>query len=1065
VRAEDAALGARLQQLLAAHEALEADGGACFPRRARRAARLGAARRRGARDRGGCRDRPLPHRAAVGPRRHGASSTWRTTRHWSGRSRSSCCPPTWRRETAKRRFVEEARAASALDHPHIATVYEIGEADDGRLFIAMAYYPGDTLRQRLAAGPLPVAEALRIAAQVADGLGAAHARSIVHRDVKPENLVFGEHGTVKIVDFGVAKVAAAALTQTGATLGTVSYMSPEQTRGEAADHRADLWSLGVVLYEMLAGRRPFAGETNDAVIYGIRHDAPAPLRRLRPEVPAVVAEVVERCLQKDAARRYASAAELRTALGAAATAEPEVTAAAGRWQPLALWAAAYLAAAFVLVRLAAELAGRYLLPAWTQLAAALLLIAGLPVVLAALHARRLDVGRPRRAPPVPLTWPRAVALGAVAFLGLAGISGFMVVQGVPRVIEARGAAGGAFAERGWVVLADVEATDDAAGVALAAREALAVDFQQSGFVNVVGRSQIAGILRRMELPAATPLPLPLALEVAERAGAGAVLTVTIARLGPDYVLSGRAVRPGDGEELFAVRAAAGADRLLGAVETLSRQMRRRLGEQRDELRRSRPLPEVSTPSIAALRLYAEADDLLATDLKAAAALAAEALRLDPGFAMAHRLAGVLASNELRFGDARHHLTRAYELRDRLGERERWHVEAIYHMYVSLQPRHAADAYELLLQRYPDDWRAAHNLGSLLISWLDDQPAAYAQLLRAVELEPEGASALLRVSHAAFFLGRHAEADSLARLAEARGLAGHTMRWQMARAFALGDVRRTALLCDSLRAGLAGSPAQGDDHEFCGAADVASGRLRQGITRLDALERSHYEARRFRNAAHAAQSIAVAHLLRGEHREAGARLEQVLERVPAGAVPEPDRYISRTNLQVQAALLGRLDLVDRLAAAYPPYAEPEHWFGRTGDALVAAARAVAGGDGEAALRVLRDGWRTDLDAIGWRIWNDLLRGLAFEQLARPDSAAHYFDRAVDARYLTLPQLTKHRIYLPIALQRLAAAEEARGDAGAAARAHRRLLALWAEADAELQGEIAAARAALARLGAE
>lgn len=217
-------------------------------------------------------------------------------------------------ETARRRLVEEAKAASALDHPNIGTVYDIGEAADGRLYIAMAYYEGETLRERVGRGPLPVSEALDLARQIADGLAAAHRRGIVHRDVKPDNVVVTPEGVAKLVDFGVAKGTGAGLTREGVRLGTVAYMSPEQTRGSAVDHRSDLWSLGVVLYEMLTGMRPFRGDAEEAVVVGIRRDEPPPVEALRPEVPPALARVLGRCLAKDPTRRYASAELLLTDL-------------------------------------------------------------------------------------------------------------------------------------------------------------------------------------------------------------------------------------------------------------------------------------------------------------------------------------------------------------------------------------------------------------------------------------------------------------------------------------------------------------------------------------------------------------------------------------------------------------------------------------------------------------------------------------------------------------------------------------------------------------------------------
>jgi eukaryotic-like serine/threonine-protein kinase len=215
---------------------------------------------------------------------------------------------------ARRRLVEEARAASALDHPHLATVYEIGETDDERLFIAMAYYEGETLREKLGGGSLSVEAAARIAAQVADGLAAAHRSGIVHRDIKPENLICTRGSGVKVVDFGVAKVSGAVLTKAGGRVGTVGYMSPEQTRGEAVDGRADVWALGVVLYEMLTGQRPFRGDADGAVIHSIRHDDPEPVAGIRPDVPPALAAVVQRSLEKDPARRFGSASEMRDAL-------------------------------------------------------------------------------------------------------------------------------------------------------------------------------------------------------------------------------------------------------------------------------------------------------------------------------------------------------------------------------------------------------------------------------------------------------------------------------------------------------------------------------------------------------------------------------------------------------------------------------------------------------------------------------------------------------------------------------------------------------------------------------
>lgn len=215
--------------------------------------------------------------------------------------------------TAVRRLGDEARAASALDHQHIETVYEIGETADERVFIAMAYYEGETLRERIGRGPMPVDEVIDLGGQLTDGLSTAHRGGIVHRDIKPENILVTKDGVLKIVDFGVAKIMKEGLASVGLPLGTAAYMSPEQTRGEALDHRTDLWSTGVVLYEMLTGARPFGGE-GEALIHAIRNDSPQPLPAVRGELPVALVNLVERCLEKDREGRFESADTLAKAL-------------------------------------------------------------------------------------------------------------------------------------------------------------------------------------------------------------------------------------------------------------------------------------------------------------------------------------------------------------------------------------------------------------------------------------------------------------------------------------------------------------------------------------------------------------------------------------------------------------------------------------------------------------------------------------------------------------------------------------------------------------------------------
>ena len=209
---------------------------------------------------------------------------------------------------ARERFVHEAQAASELDHPNICTIHEIDETEAGQMYIAMAYYEGESLKDRIKRGPVAVEEALDVTLQLAQGLEKAHQRGIIHRDIKPANILLTEDGLVKIVDFGLARLAGTArVTKTGTTMGTVAYMSPEQAQGLEMDQRTDLWSLGVVLYEMLTGELPFKGERDASVLYSIVHEQPRRLKSLKPEVPPDLEGIVQRALEKKKESRYSSA--------------------------------------------------------------------------------------------------------------------------------------------------------------------------------------------------------------------------------------------------------------------------------------------------------------------------------------------------------------------------------------------------------------------------------------------------------------------------------------------------------------------------------------------------------------------------------------------------------------------------------------------------------------------------------------------------------------------------------------------------------------------------------------
>ena len=234
-------------------------------------------------------------------------------------------PPELTRDNdARERFILEAQAASVLDHPNICTIYEVDEAPDGQMFIAMAYYEGQTLKKQIASGPLAPTEALNVAISVGQGLAEAHAAGIVHRDIKPANVMLTSSGLVKIVDFGIAKLLdVTGPTRTGTTLGTVSYMSPEQAAGEDADQQSDVWALGAVFYEMLTGQQPFRGESSLAVMNAVTTQTPAKPSTLRPNIPSDIERLVLRSLEKSREARYPSANRFLEAARACQTASTQ----------------------------------------------------------------------------------------------------------------------------------------------------------------------------------------------------------------------------------------------------------------------------------------------------------------------------------------------------------------------------------------------------------------------------------------------------------------------------------------------------------------------------------------------------------------------------------------------------------------------------------------------------------------------------------------------------------------------------------------------------------------------
>jgi eukaryotic-like serine/threonine-protein kinase len=969
---------------------------------------------------------------------------------------------------ASRRLLHEARSASALDHPNIATVYEIGETDDRRPFIAMAYYEGDTLRHRIAGGAVPIDDAVEIAAQIADGLTAAHGRQIVHRDIKPENVIITPQGLVKIVDFGVAKVAAAALTRTGGTMGTVAYMSPEQTRGAPVDGRTDIWALGVVLFEMLTGARPFRGAGSDAVIYAIRNDPIEAIESLRPDVPRAVARIVERCLEKDPERRFSSPGELAAALrqaaaetGGTATGLAGMAAAAPRGAP---WqAAVYVPVAWVgyhAVQALTRVAG---LPGRVPAIALVLFLVGFTVVIATALAQRSPRDRPGQwgALGRRLTWRRATAGGVVAFGILAtsavGYTGMRSLGiGPPGTLTARGM----LTDRDPIVLADF-ATDAAdTRIGRVVTEALRIDLLQSPALRLAESSEVAAGLRRMTRDLEEGVPEAAARELAQREGFKAVIAGEVSALGGGYVLAARVVAAADGATLAAVRETArDSTELIDAVDRLSKRVRERIGESLRSLHAAQPLPRVATASLPALRTYAEASQLATAggDEARIASLLEEAVALDSMFAAAHR--GLAATYWNMRADHLRRVTamqRAYELRDRLSERERLLIEATYYFGTLGDPGRAAAVYRRVLALDPEDPAAINNLG-LSLMFLDRPAEAEAVLRQGVG---PSAPAVIRmnVADALYFQDRTAAA--LAVLDSGTVEVGENPMWEIARARILGAAGRWAE---------AEAVAQAALERYAGNSQVRIAALRslwhlalvQG--RLREAERYYVELEPVLEEAGAVEALARAVVQRaelwqtvvGDTDRSRAELDSLLNRPSLDVLTVGATIAPRTAAALAAG--GDTARAARLVDAWVSLPEESRGDPDAFSPELARARIdLAAGRPDAAVDRLQRATVGNIHAVNY------LPDLAYahELAGEPDSAI-----AVLERYLTYRHSRRlHRIpgYLGPALLRLGDLYEDAGETDRAVGAYGQLVELWRDADPELQPRVEHARRRIAAL---